>query len=71
MTRKPKVLNPDKAYTFSKYFELLFDIEDVLADLGCKVERAPLALPRSSQTLDRLAELEEQIQFWHSLCRHY
>jgi hypothetical protein len=62
MTRKPRVLNPNETYTFSKYFELPFDIEDILADLGCKSDQSPLALPRSSQAFDRLSELQEQIQ---------
>jgi hypothetical protein len=62
MTRKPRVLNPNETYTFSKYFELPFDIEDILADLGCKSDRSPLTLPRSSQAFARLSELQEQIQ---------
>lgn len=62
MSRKSRVLNPDEAYTFSKYFELPFDIEDILADLDCKVDRAALTLPRSTQALDRLANLHEQLQ---------
>jgi hypothetical protein len=62
MSRQPKVLNPEEAYTFSKYFELPFDIEDILADLECTVERTSLLLPQSSQPFDRLAELTEQIQ---------
>jgi len=62
MTRKPRVLNPNETYTFSKYFELPFDIEDILADLDCRVDRASLTLPRYSEALDRLAALHEQIQ---------
>ena len=62
MSRKPKVLNPDQTYTFSEYFELPFDIEDILADLDCKVDRASLVLPRYLDPLDRLNDLQEQIQ---------
>jgi hypothetical protein len=62
MSRQPKVLDPGETYTFSRYFELPFDIEDILADLGCQIERSPLTLPRSSQVFDRLSELQEQIQ---------
>ncbi len=62
MSRKPKVLNPEESYTFSKYFELPFDIEDILADLNCQVDRAPLTLPCYTGTLDRLMNLHEQIQ---------
>lgn len=38
MNRQPNVLKPEKSYTFSNYFELNFDIEDILADLDCKIE---------------------------------
>jgi hypothetical protein len=62
MSRKPKVLNPNETYTFSKYFELPFDIEDILADLDCKVDRAFLTLPSSTKTLPNLTDLHEQIQ---------
>jgi hypothetical protein len=62
MTRKPKVLKLDESYTFSKYFDLPFDIEDILADLDCQFDRAPLTLPRYPHSIDRLADIEEQIQ---------
>ena len=62
MSRKPKVLNPNETYTFSKYFELTFDIEDILADLDCKVDRTFLTLPCSTKTLANLTDLHEQIQ---------
>lgn len=62
MSRKPKVLKPDESYTFSKYFELPFDIEDVLADLDCTVARSHLELPCTNQPLAGLDNLREQIQ---------
>lgn len=62
MSRKPRVLNPDETYTFSKYFELPFDITDILADLDCRADRAPLTLPHYTGNLDRLPDLHEQIQ---------
>jgi hypothetical protein len=30
-----KVLNPNESYTFSRYFDLPYSPEDILADLGC------------------------------------
>ncbi|HBB35665.1 MAG TPA: hypothetical protein DDZ80_10125 [Cyanobacteria bacterium UBA8803] len=33
----PKVLDPNESYTFSKYFDLPFSPEDILADLGCTI----------------------------------
>ncbi len=62
MSRPPKVLDPNKSYTFSNYFELSFDIEDILADLGCTVQWQYLDLPQQPQPNDRLVDLSEQIQ---------
>jgi hypothetical protein len=62
MSRKPKVLKLDETYTFSKYFDLPFDIEDILADLDCQFDRASLTLPRYPHSIARLADVEEQIQ---------
>ncbi len=33
----PKVLDPNEPYTFSKYFDLPYSPEDILADLGCAI----------------------------------
>lgn len=62
MSHRWKVLNPDATYTFSKYFELPFDIEDILADFDCRLDCVSLTLPYYSQPLDRLDTLYEQIQ---------
>jgi hypothetical protein len=57
----PRVLKLGESYTFSKYFELAYDIEDILADLGCRFDRTQIPLPRNEQPLD-LRDLQEQIQ---------
>lgn len=62
MSRSPKVLKSDESYTFSKYFELPFDIEDILADLGCSIERTELDLPSYDLPLDGLEQVQAQIQ---------
>jgi hypothetical protein len=36
----PKVLNSDESYTFSRYFDLPYSPEEILADLGCTIERS-------------------------------
>jgi hypothetical protein len=56
----PRILKPDESYTFSKYFELAYDIEDILADLGCRFDRAYLSLPASNIVTD-LTELRAQL----------
>jgi hypothetical protein len=56
----PRILKLDESYTFSKYFELAYDIEDILADLGCQFDRKNLVLPSIDLGLD-LQELQEQL----------
>lgn len=41
---RPQILKPGETYTFSKYFEIAFDPEDILAELGCTLERSQLNL---------------------------
>jgi hypothetical protein len=31
---RPRIIQPGQSYTFSKYFELPFTTEDILAELG-------------------------------------
>ena len=58
---RPKVLRPDESYTFAKYFELAYDIEDILADLDCGFDRALLTFPTSDRAIPDLNELHQQI----------
>ena len=59
----PKVLDLSQSYTFSKYFDLPFAPEDILADLGCTLERTDQEdLPYSKTPLDWLPELAEGIR---------
>ena len=54
----PKVLDPNESYTFSKYFDLPYSPEDILADLGCTLERTDREdLPYTRCELDWLPEL--------------
>jgi hypothetical protein len=61
MIDAPRVLNPEENYTFAKFFELAYDIEDVLADLDCQFNRSTLALPIVRNLAD-LSNLREQIE---------
>jgi len=59
----PKVLDPNESYTFSKYFDLPFSPEDILADLGCTIERTDREnLPYTQCELDWLPELAESMR---------
>jgi hypothetical protein len=56
---KPRILT-EESYTFSKYFDLVFDIEDILAEFDCTFDRASLTLPRFEDPIDT-TDLHQQI----------
>jgi hypothetical protein len=60
MTR-PSILKANETYTFSKYFELAFDPEDILAELGFTLERLQLTLPKYTGELDN-SSLRQRIE---------
>jgi hypothetical protein len=43
-----QILKPGKSYSFSEYFDLPFTIDDILAELGCGIERREIELPRGA-----------------------
>ena len=57
-----RILKVGESYTFSKIFELPFDIKDILSDLGYDYARQSLSLPQYTGALERLPLLLEQIQ---------
>ncbi|NMG17991.1 hypothetical protein [Brasilonema bromeliae] len=61
MSRQP-LLDPNRSYTFSNYFELGFAIDDLVAEFGYSFERKFLHLPQYSGTLDRLLDLKQRIE---------
>lgn len=61
MSRQP-LLDPNRAYTFSNYFELGFATEDLVNEFGYSFERKFLNLPQYSGTLDRLIDLKQRIE---------
>jgi hypothetical protein len=68
---KPKILKPGERYTFSQYFDMAYGVEDILADLGCTIDRASLALPQAKlETIQASYKflrqyLERNLQFVH------
>lgn len=61
MSRTP-LLDPNRSYTFSNYFELGFAVDDLVAEFGYSFERKFLKLPEYSGSLDRLADLKQRIE---------
>ncbi len=58
----PKVLKPDRSYTFADYFKLKFAPADILADLGCRLERKKLELISYRGELPTLLDLQQRIE---------
>jgi hypothetical protein len=56
-----KVLDPNATYTFSKYFEMPFSIQDIVSDLGYQFRRSPLDLPQDPGVQPRLAALQTYV----------
>ncbi len=53
---RPRIIQPGQSYTFSKYFELPFSPEDILAELGCSYQRERLQLPKTEFNSEIIAE---------------
>lgn len=59
---KATILEPGKSYTFSNYFEMAYEPDDILAELGFSLQRASLTLPRVETALDQIESLKSEIQ---------
>lgn len=51
----------DQSYTFSDYFNLNADIEDILGYFGYRVRSQILPLPQSDRPLSRLSDLAQRL----------
>lgn len=60
MTRRPKILNPNESYSFSRYAELPYERDDILADLGCTISTQRIVLPQYGGAL-QLQELDDHL----------
>lgn len=61
MSRQP-LLDNNRSYTFSNYFELGFPADDLVAEFGYSFERNFLDLPQYSRDLDRISDLKLRIE---------
>jgi hypothetical protein len=61
MTRTP-ILKQGQSYTFRQYFELAFEPDAILAELGYSLARVGLDLAQHTGELDRLEESERRIR---------
>ncbi len=58
----PAILDREQTYTFSKYFELNADPEEIFAELGVQLESQSLDLPKILQLPDFLTMLDARIR---------
>jgi hypothetical protein len=58
----PAILDREQTYTFSKYFELNADPEEIFAELGVRLESQSLELPKMLQSPDFLTLLDARIR---------
>ncbi|AFZ20604.1 hypothetical protein [Allocoleopsis franciscana] len=61
---RPKILRPGESYTFAKYFELAYDIGDILADLDCRFDRTLLNLPKTDQVIPELKDVRSITRYY-------
>ncbi|WP_392530708.1 hypothetical protein [Nostoc sp. C117] len=59
---KPKILQPDGNYSFRSYFEFASDTDEVLAEFDYAFIRKRLQLPRTSNQLQGLDQLQQQLE---------
>jgi hypothetical protein len=57
-----RILQPGASYSFRSYYELPYDTDEILAEFGYAFTRARLHLPRASRSMERLAELRQQLE---------
>lgn len=56
------ILQTDQSYTFRSYFEMAFEPEDILADLGHSLGVERLSLPQSPHPLPWVDELQQRLE---------
>ncbi|MEN2383715.1 MAG: hypothetical protein HEQ35_23570 [Gloeotrichia echinulata IR180] len=81
MTRR-RILQEGQSYTFGSYFEMPYEPDEILAELGYALVKTHLELPRSDRNLERLEELRQRIDeslllvsfralAWHHNCTQF
>lgn len=56
------IINPEQSYTFSKYFELQINADELVADFGYSFSRNKLNLSQYEGELNRLQDLKNRIE---------
>ncbi len=61
MARAP-ILQEGQTYSFRSYFELPYEPDEILAELGCTLVSSRLDLPRTAQPLAGVPELRQRLE---------
>lgn len=59
---KPPILQEGQSYTFRSYFEMPYEPDEILAELGYALVRSRLSLPKTTKPFERLPELRQRIE---------
>ncbi|NEP17727.1 MAG: hypothetical protein F6J97_12620 [Leptolyngbya sp. SIO4C1] len=59
---KASILKPEQSYIYRSYFEMPYKPEDILAEIGYRLTRKRLALPKSTQLLESLQMLQTKLE---------
>lgn len=59
---KLKILQEDQSYTFRSYFEMPYEVDQILAELGYGFANDFLDLPKTTQSLAGFDRLRQEIQ---------
>ncbi|NES84316.1 MAG: hypothetical protein F6K10_24515, partial [Moorea sp. SIO2B7] len=59
---KNKILKEDQSYTFGSYFQLSYEPDDILAELGYRFSQSRLLLPQGKRLPEQIPELRQRIE---------
>lgn len=58
---KIKILQEDQSYTFCSYFELPYEADEILAELGYSLVKSRLSLPKITNNLEKFLEIKNKL----------
>ena len=59
---KAPILQEGQSYTFRSYFEMPYEPDEILAELGYTLVRSPLSLPKATTPFEGLPELRQRLE---------
>lgn len=59
---KPKILQENQSYTFRSYFEMSYEVDQILAELGYGFVSDTLELPKANRPIAAFSQLQQDIQ---------